>query len=215
MKNLRKTAFLSATILLVVCCTAKVDKTSNHAQDLADPELSLSGVPTSAVPSGTSFVLTVSSKSGGDIYVESDNSAFVSVLAKSAKEFQITVASVKDRDVTVSVLQEEDDSYSEATNDFTFQIKGTVTGALPGLDDELSGTVVTYTESKKSPINPERGLYRMFEIKSAYDKISASDVKARRAQGNAVFMLEFYLMDFMKENISSSYIRNMRDCFNA
>lgn len=217
MKNLRKTAFLSATILLVVCCTAKVDKTSNHARekDLADPELSLSGVPTSAVPSGTSFVLTVSSKSGGDIYVESDNSAFVSVLAKSAKEFQITVASVKDRDVTVSVLQEEDDSYSEATNDFTFQIKGTVTGALPGLDDELSGTVVTYTESKKSPINPERGLYRMFEIKSAYDKISATDVKARRAQGNAVFMLEFYLMDFMKDNISSSYIHNMRDCFNA
>ena len=63
--------------------------------------------------------------------MESDNPAFVSVLAKSAKEFQITVASVKDRDVTVSVLQEEDDSYSEATKEFSFQIQGTVKGALP------------------------------------------------------------------------------------
>jgi len=219
MKTLKYFLSVSAALLLLAGCKEKVDPTPTPTpgkKELADPELSVSGAPSAAMESGTSVTLKISSKSEGAITVTADKPAYAGLLSLGNNEYQLSVMSVNDSKAVVSVSQEATDEYAAASKSLTVQIKGMGAAALPGPDDSVSGTEVTYTESSKSPVNPERGLYTTHEVHSdKVDPVSVGTAKAWRASGHSIVLLEYYLTDFMSGSISTKYLKNIQADFDA
>lgn len=79
----------------------------------------------------------------------------------------------------------------------------------------VTHTVVTYKEAEGEVLNPERGMYSTFEIHKASFSLSTSSVKAKVATGHTVQLLEFYLTDYMKRDISQDYLDMIQKCFDA
>lgn len=214
MKTLSRILPFAAALLLLAACAQKQDPTpsgGNGKKEKADPELSVSGTPTEAVQSGSSFTLTLSSKSEGAFRVVADKPSMAGVRAKSDKEFEVSVFAIEDTKVAVKVSQDAAGDYLAASKDLSFQIKGIGKSAIPGPEDSVAGTAVEYDETSATIVNPERGLYAAHEIHSDKDSpLQAGDVKARRATGHSVLLLEFYLTDYISGNITSKYIKNIQ-----
>lgn len=86
----------------------------------------------------------------------------------------------------------------------------------PDPDPDPEQTVdIFFTESAGATTNPERGLYKAKDIKSSSSALKASDVQARRLEGVTLWYLGFYLTDFMKGDISKSYLDKIQNSFNA
>lgn len=207
-----------AAALLLASCGEKEDPTNETptpAKDPVDPELVVEGIPSGAVEAGSSFTLKLSSKSEGEISVRVSQPAIAGLQSVGDKEYNVSVMSFQDTKVAVSISQAAKGDYLAATKDFTVQIKGMGAVSIPGPDDEVSGTPFTYVESATSPLNPERGLYCAHEVHDDKTSLSAADVKARRATGHSVWLLEFYLTNYMSGNISSSYLKNIQNHFDA
>ena len=200
---------IAAALLLVFGCAQKETPTvTPDKKEKADPELSVGGVPTAAVESGTSFTLTLSTKSEGSIRLTVDKPAMAGVRAKSATEYEVSVFAVEDTKVAVSVSQEAAGDYLAAAKDYDFQIKGIGKSAIPGPDDSVAGTEVAFTELTSSLNNPERGLYAAYEIHSDKDTpLQAGDIRARRSTGHTILLLEFYLTDYIGSTISAKYVK--------
>ena len=94
---------------------------------------------------------------------------------------------------TCAISQAAQGDYLAASKDFSFKLKGMGAGTIPGPGDEVAGTRVTFQESATAPLNPERGIYCAHEVHSDKTTLSAGDVKARRATGRSLWLLEFYL----------------------
>ena len=129
---------IAAALLLVFGCAQKETPTvTPDKKEKADPELSVGGVPTAAVESGTSFTLTLSTKSEGSIRLTVDKPAMAGVRAKSATEYEVSVFAVEDTKVAVSVSQEAAGDYLAAAKDYDFQIKGIGKSAISCGDDPI------------------------------------------------------------------------------
>ena len=192
-------------------------KTVTKPKDLADPELNVTGIPAAAIESGSSFTMTVSTKSKGAVTVSVDKPSIASVTAKSDLNYEISAVSVEAAEVKIIISQAEEktDGYAAAKKEVSFKVSGSGNVTLPGADSEISGTAVTFQEAEGEVANPERGLYQAYEIHTNTAAISAMDVKSKLTSGHTLWLLEFYLTDFMSGNISSAYLKKMEDIFNA
>lgn len=214
MKSLKYIVPFAAALLLLLGCSGKKDTpspTPDPEKDPVDPELTISGVPSDPVQSGSSFTLTLSSKSEGSIRVSVDQPAFVGMQAQGDKEYKVQVMSVSDIQAKVSVSQDAAGDYLAASKEVSFRVKGLGSSALPGPDDTVEGTEVTYTESTKSIVNPERGLYTTHEVHSdKVEPVSVGGAKSWKSSGHSVVLLEYYLTDYLYGNISAKYIKNIQ-----
>ena len=222
MRTLKYIIPLTAALLLAAGCSQEKDDPSSPStpstpseettpKDKADPGLAVDGIPSAAVESGSTLTLKISSKSQGSISVTVDQPAFAALQSQGNNEYKLSVMSVKDTKVALSVSQEATTDYTASTKDYSIQVKGLVASALPGPADAVDGTQVTFTESTASIVNPERGLYTTHEIHSDKDTpLSVGDVKARRATGHSIMLLEFYLTDYLGSNLSAKYVKNIQ-----
>ena len=205
-----------ATALLLLGCGKKDTPTPDPKKDPIDPELAVSGVPTDPVQAGSSFTLEVSSKSEGDLKLTVDQPAFAGIQSAGDKKYQVQVMSISDVNVKLSVSQASAGDYGAASKEVSFQIKGVGKSALPGADDTVEGTEVKYSESAKSPVNPERGLYTTHEVHSdKVDPVSVGTAKSWKSSGHSLVLLEYYLTDYMYGNISAKYIKNIQSDLEA
>ena len=212
MKTLKYLVPLAALLLLTGC--NENDKPSTDTptkKELADSELAVSGIPSQTVESGTSITLTVSSKSDGNLRVAVDKPAFAGLESLGNNEYKLYVLSPKDIDVNVSVTQDATSEYKAGSKDFSIKVKGIGTSALPGPNDSVAGTEVTYTENTAAIVNPERGLYATHEIHSDKETpLGVGEVKSRRTTGHSLLLLEFYLTDYIGSNLSAKYVKNIQ-----
>ena len=86
-----------------------------------------------------------------------------------------------------------------------------------GTDDRIAGMdAVTYKASDEVIPNPERGFYTPQEIHNASAKpISKDNVAINRKQARTLYLLEFYLTDFVNSDISAEYLETIRKNFAA
>ncbi|MBR4809542.1 MAG: DUF4874 domain-containing protein [Bacteroidales bacterium] len=216
-----KRLFILASTVIALClagCNPEDDgpKTATKPKELEDPELSISGVPSSAIQSGDSFVITVITKSGGNVNVTVDKPTVAVVKPKGDLMYEITATTASDVKVKITASQEEEkDKFKAATADATFSVKGAGTSELPGPDDSISGTAVSFTEADGKVANPERGLYYAHECHSDKYPMETSQVKSKRTSGRTVCLIEFYLTEFMSGSISSAYLKTIQDSFDA
>lgn len=213
-------AFAAVAVLALVSGCGPDDdgpKTATKPKELADPELNVTGVPTSPVESGSSFTMTVSSKSKGAVTVSVDKPSVATVAKKSDMKYDISAMSIEDTNVKITIAQEEEktDGYAASTMEVSFKVTGMGNETLPGPDDEIGGTAVTFEEAEGEVVNPERGLYQAYEVHTNTAAITATDVKSKIPTGHTLWLLEFYLTDFMNGNISSAYLSKMQDIFDA
>ena len=191
-------------------------RTATKPKELEDPELSISGVPSSAIESGDSFTITVISKSEGAVSVTVDKPTVAVVTPKGNLQYDISATTPSDVKVKITASQEEvKDKFKASTADASFSVKGAGTSELPGPGDKISGTEVTYAEADGPVANPERGLYYAHEVHSDKYPMEASQVKSKRTSGRTVCLIEFYLTDFMSGSISSSYLNTIQKSFDA
>ncbi|MBR4826289.1 MAG: DUF4874 domain-containing protein [Bacteroidales bacterium] len=214
MKRLLALSALAVLFLFAGCEPNNPDPGPKPAE-LADPELTLTGVPGSALASGTSFTLQVSTKSDAEISVRVDKPAVAAIESSSDKEYKFSTAAAKDEKVTITVSQEATKEYEAAVQEVSFKVTGAGAVALPGPEDEIEGTAVTYEVIDDEVLNPERGLYTAYECHPNSQPISAADVKSKRLTGHTVWLIEFYLTDFMNGSISSTYLKKVQQCFDA
>ena len=82
--------------------------------------------------------------------------------------------------------------------------------------DESDLVTVSFTESKTLPVNPERGFYGgAVDIFKASDPVTAASAKALRAEGITLKYIGFYLTDFIKGDISQSYLDMIQKSLDA
>ena len=81
-----------------------------------------------------------------------------------------------------------------------------------GSDDNIAGMeAVNYQASDAVIANPERGFYAASEVRqvsgSGIPKIS---LDANRKQGHTLFLLEFYLTDYVRTDIADDFLQTIR-----
>lgn len=215
MKRLLAIVSLSLA-LLIGCQPEEGPKTATKAKELADPELSIDGVPSAAIESGSSFTITVATLSEGKVKVAVDKPAVAIAKAKGDNKFEISAMAALDTDVKITVSQDEmPKQYKAVSETVSFKVKGSGAVALPGPNDAVDGISVEYEEAVGDVVSPERGLYHAHEVHSGTEPISAASVKALRATGHTLWLLEFYLTEFMTSSISDAYLEKIQDCFDA
>ena len=86
-----------------------------------------------------------------------------------------------------------------------------------GTDDHIAGMeAVTYQASDEVIPNPERGFYTPLGINSASTKpVSKDNAGISRRQGRTLYLLEFYLTDFVNRDISDEYLETIGKHFAA
>ena len=203
-------------LLLTGCQPDPTPRTATKDKELADPELAVEGIPSSAIESGAKFTITVSTQSEGLVKVSTDKPAVAIAKAKGDNKFEVSAVAAVDTDVKLTVSQDQvPRKYKFASVEYSFKVKGTGAIALPGKNDDIPGTAVSYEEASGDVVSPERGLYHAHEVHSGTEPISGASVKALRATGHTLWLLEFYLTDFMTSSISTAYLNKMEECFDA
>ena len=83
-------------------------------------------------------------------------------------------------------------------------------------EEDLGGVRLSFTESSKAIVNPERGFYKAVgDIRSAGSPISTSAAKAVRAEGMTLAYVGFYLTNFMDGDISQAYLDMIQKSMDA
>lgn len=86
----------------------------------------------------------------------------------------------------------------------------------PGPEPEVKMDTVSYKASDEIFPNPERGFYSASEVHSADGRgISQASFTASRNQGRSLYLLEFYLTDFVASDISEEYLQTIRAKFQS
>ena len=216
---MKKVLVFAATGLILLLSGCNPEPTPKTATKivLTDPELSLSGVPASALESGKSFTITVSSKSDADIRVSVDKPAISIVKSKGNLSYEVSAMSLADATIKITVSQDANKTYASAVKEASFKVTGTGGSvSIPGPNDAVSGTAVTFVEASGDVVSPERGMYTGYEVRSDTEPLTAAYVKSRLASpGNSLWLLEFYLTEFMTSDISNAYMKKMRECFDG
>lgn len=212
--------YLSIAVALLAiafgCSKDPVGNTVTKPKVLEDPELTLTGVP-KTIESGESFEVSISSKSSGAITFGVSDASVAVAEQLSEMQYRVTAMSTTDVSVKITVSQEENktEGYAAATKRATFKVIGAGVQEAPGPDDEVAGTAVTYLEADGDVVNPERGLYHGYEIRKNTAKISAADVIAKRKSGRTLWLLEFYLTEYMAGSIYATELERMQTYFDA
>ncbi len=75
---------------------------------------------------------------------------------------------------------------------------------------------VSYKPTDENFANPERGFYQAGEVFTADGKgMSATSMKAARLQGRSLYLLQFFLTDFVTTDISEEYLQTIRARFES
>lgn len=188
--------------------------TKTKEKEKLDPELSISGVPTSDVGSGSAFTVTISSKSKGAITLSVDKPSVAIPEKLGDTEYRISAAAVNDTKVKISVSQEADGDYNAGKASASFKVLGSGSEDLPGPDEDLPGTGISYVEAEGEVVSPERGMYLPYFIDSSSKSISSSDIKSNLSK-HSLWLLEFSLHEFMTGSISQKYLDNVQKNFDA
>lgn len=214
---MRNSLAITACFLFVLssCQQEPTGNTVTKPKELADPELAISGVPGSAIESGSSFNVKISSKSDGAVTLTVDKPSVALAKAVSALEYSISASSTQDVTVKITVSQEEKGDFKAGVKTASFSVKGLGTESIPGPNDVVEGTAVSFTEADGEVVSPERGLYCAHEYHSTGNSFSANDVKAKLLTGHSLWLIEFYLTSFMSGNISTAYLNGIQNCFDA
>ena len=88
----------------------------------------------------------------------------------------------------------------------------------PGPDPKPAEELVTVTfkASDENFPNPERGFYSALEVHSADGRqISQASINSARVQGRSLFLLEFYLTDYVDTDIAEDYLQTIRSKFES
>ena len=80
---------------------------------------------------------------------------------------------------------------------------------------DWTGVKYQFTESTAVIANPERGFMKYQDFKSGTSALKTSAVKAQRAEGRTLYYCGFYLTDFMKGDISESFLKKIQDTMDA
>ena len=80
--------------------------------------------------------------------------------------------------------------------------------------DEVKADTLVYTASDEIFPNPERGFYSAVAVNSADGKgVAESSMKSARLQARTLFLLEFYLTDYVNCDIADDYLATIRAKF--
>ena len=75
---------------------------------------------------------------------------------------------------------------------------------------------ITYTASNEDFPNPERGFYNGNETHSATGQgVPEGSINAARKMGRTLYLLEFYLTDYVETDISEAYLQTIRNKFQS
>ena len=82
----------------------------------------------------------------------------------------------------------------------------------PKNDDPMKGLeTISYTESDAVICNPERGFYSTKETHSASGSaLNSNAIEVSRKQGRTLYLLEFYLTDYVRSDIAEDYLALIR-----
>ena len=214
---------------LVLCaCTPASTQEGEEKQDppvdppseLVSPNLSVSGLPASAVMEGSSFNLTAKTKSNAPLVAKFNVAEEVAKATFYVKNCRVTLGDVEeDTPVVLTVSQEATDTYQAASTEVSFTILAKTEETpppAPDPDPNLSGVRTVYEESLKDILNPERGLYSGGgDIRSASSPISVSQAKSARASGKTLMYVGFYLTKYMDGDIEQDYLDMIQASFDA
>ena len=212
MKRLNVIAALALLVFASGCYHEPTGNTATKPERLANPELSIEGVP-ATIESGDSFSFTVTSLSEGAITVSVNKPSVAVITEKGTLSYEITAMAPTDTKVTIEASQEQNGKFNSGTAKASFKVKSMGGDSLPGPDDDIAGTAVNYTEKEGEVIGPERGIYAGWEVPR--DQVSADGVRARVLTGHTVQMLEFNLHEFMSGSISSAFLTKIQNSFDA
>lgn len=217
-------AIAAAALFIGSLAGCGTDQPTGHTvtkpKELVDPEISISGVPTSIEAGGT-FTVSVASNSPGDISLKTDKTTVAVATAAGDRKWDITVGSVS-QDTKVKITATQDESKAEGFASISVSATFTVLGSgdsgdddLPGPDDQVDGTKVSFTELDGEMVSPERGMYSAYEVHKNTSALTTSAVKSKLQSGNSLWLIEFYLTDFMTGNISQTYLDKIQSCFDG
>ena len=214
---MKKAYYIAATLLIVLAAGCSQEPKPKTATLLDEPEISIKGVP-KTIDSGESFTVTVSSDSPTTITLKVDKPA-VAITEKldADNKWKITAFSIDNVTVKITVSQPETKrfGYYAATKNASFKIVGSGSIPVPAENDEVAGTAVTYEEEVGEVVSPERGLYHGYEVRADTPACSAADVLANVKTGHTLWLLEFYLTDYMTGDIAEEYLTRIQACFDA
>ena len=155
----------------------------------------------------------------GDVTVEEGQTVSIGAVTNSSETI-----SYESADVSIATVT--------STGDVTGVKAGstTITMQVPSVKDKFTAAKttikVTVTEKKIQTVsyvasdenfpNPERGFYVALEVHSADGRgVAQASINAARLQGRSLFLLEFYLTDYVETDISEEYLQTIRKKFES
>lgn len=206
---------LAALALSSACTSIPSNKESNETGGLK-----ISGLPSEQVKAFSEFIITADSPSEGYINFKSSNVAIAKITLCGRRQYKVQTGSPSvDTPVTLTFTQEASGDYPEMTEKVQFTLLKYTGGYDPTIPDnpqeDLEGVKVSFTETTGQVTNPERGFYVARDVYPKTSNLKSAEVKAQRAEGKTLWYLGFYLTDFMKGDISQSFLDKIQAHFDA
>jgi len=204
----------------LICLFSCIPDNDLPGKQEANPDFTIIGVPDEPVKAFSTFNLSISSKSPGAIDFKSSAPDLASIVVSGKRQYRVsTKAPGKETEITLTFIQDASGLYPQVTESVKFTLLAEATNSGFTVPDEnhpdLAGKKVTFTESTSRILNPERGIYRARDYGSKSSILKASEVKAERTNGHALWYIGFYLTDFMNGDISQSFLDMVQGTFDA
>lgn len=223
MKRLKLYPLAALCLALLACACSPADKDNEPddqttddggqtVENLTDPRLTVSGLPSSTILAGSAFNLTVSTKSDASMKITSTVAeSLISWKSYGKNTYRVTLGTPEsDTPVTLTFSQEATSQYAAAAKEVSFTIiiqKEATPPDPPEADPNLSGLRTVYQETMEDILNPERGLYTgAGDIRNTSGVVTLSKVQAARKSGKSIMYVGFYLTNFMDGDISQDYL---------
>ena len=213
---MKKAYYLAAALLLIVAAGCSQEPKPKTATKLDDPTIEISGVP-KTVNSGEIFTVSVTSDSPTTLDLKVNQPSFALLNKIADGKWKITAFAIEDVTVKITVSQPETKrfGFNSATKNASFKIIGSGSLPVPGENEEVEGTAVTFEEEEGEVVSPERGLYHGYEVRADTPACTAADVIANVKTGHTLWLLEFYLTDYITGSIEQEYLDRIQACFDA
>ena len=207
---------IAAALLLILAAGCSQEPKPKTATALNEPEIEVKGVP-KTVNSGESFTVTVETDSPTTVSLKVNQPSYALLEALGEKSWKITAFALDDVNVKITVSQPETKRFGfyAGSKDVKFKIIGSGHLPIPAENDEVEGTAVTYEEEEGEVVSPERGIYHGFEVRSDTPACTKEEVIANLKTGHALWLLEFYLTDYITGSIDQACLDKMQACFDA